>query len=223
MSKTRNAFALRDFDTERILQRKFFLHRLGVVHEYTTINDVTYKDTDADTLDLNDARNVAHLGSAEMVERLSDLQKLETAVAAYKKLLEVHTTRLESLCTKYAKKFAETAEQLWQEKYRRAQNLQQSYTDATAKIFILQERITELERAGEKSIDQQRRKEFAARLQDARQKAGLRQSDLANKIKISTATIASYEQALSAPQIPMLIRICHALNCSADELLDLKN
>ena len=176
MPKTRNASALRDFDKERILQRTFFLSKLGVVHEETAINGVAYKETDADTLDLNDARNVAHLGSAEMVERLADLQKLKTAVADYKKLLDVHINCLESLSTSYAKKFVETAAQMWQEKYRRAQNLLQAYSDATAKLCSLHEKILELEREGEKAIDKQRRKEFAARLQDARQKARMKQS-----------------------------------------------
>lgn len=212
MPKSKNAFALRDFDAERILQRNFFLNRLGLVHE----------DTDDNAINLCDARNWAHLGSAEMVKQLADLQKFKPVVADYKKLLDVHVTRLESIATCYAKKFAETAAQMWQEKYRRTQNLQQAYSNAITALCNLQEKITKLEQSGEKAIDQQRRKEFADRLQDARQKVGLRQSDLANKIKVVTGTIASYEQAISAPQIPMLIRICNALNCSADELLGLK-
>ena len=210
--KTIDAFALRGFDSERILQRIFFLNRLGLVHE----------DTDSNVIILYDARNVAHLGSAEMVERLANLQKIESAVADYKRLLDVHKNRLDCLSTRYARNFMETAAQMWQEKYRRAQDHKKTYEEALTSLCDLQKKIMELEQSGEKAIDQQRRKEFADRLQEARQKAGLRQSDLANKIKVVTGTIASYEQAISAPQIPMLIRICHALNCSADELLGLK-
>ena len=210
--KTIDAFALRGFDSEIILQRIFFLNRLGLVHE----------DTDSNVIILYDARNVAHLGSAEMVERLANLQKIESAVADYKRLLDVHKNRLDCLSTRYARNFMETAAQMWQEKYRRAQDHKKTYEEALTSLCDLQKKIMELEQSGEKAIDQQRRKEFADRLQEARQKAGLRQSDLANKIKVVTGTIASYEQAISAPQIPMLIRICHALNCSADELLGLK-
>lgn len=224
--KTRNAFALLGFDTERILQRNYFIKRLAREHittwAETTINDTVYIESDAEKLDTVDARNVAHLGSAEMVERLARLKKIKSAVSDYKKLLDVHKARLDCLSTYYAKRFAETVAQMWQEKYQRAQNFQQAYSEAITAIYNLLEKITKLEQSGEKAIDQQRRKEFADRLQEARQKAGLRQSDLANKIRVVTATVANYEQSISAPQIPMLIRICHALNCSADELLGLK-
>ena len=209
--KTRNAFALKNFDGEKILQRNFFLNRLELVHD----------DTDANILDFYDVRNIAYLGSAEMVDRLSYLQKLKVAVAAYTKSLELNTNRLEVLSTSYAKKFAETAVQVWQDKYRRAQNLQQVYSDATAKLYIIQEKIDELERSGEKAIDKQRRNEFAERLQDARQKAGMKQSDVALKVKAAPTTIAGYEQARSDPQIPMLIKLAQVLNVSADKLLGL--
>lgn len=212
MPKTRNAFALKNFDAERILQRNFFLNRLGSVHD----------DTDANILGLYDARNVAHLGSAEMVERLSYLQKLKAAVATYTKLLELNTNRLEVLSTSYAKKFAETAAQVWQDKYRVANNCLQEYRNNIVSLCNLQKKIEELERVGEKAIDDQRRKEFSIRLKRARQKAKLKQSDVALKLKVTPATIASYEQAISAPQIPMLIRIAQALNASTDELLGLK-
>lgn len=224
--KTINAFALRGFDSERILQRNYFIKRLSREHittwAETTINDTVYIESDTEKLDTLDARNVAHLGSAEMVERLARLKKIKSAVSDYKKLLDVHKARLDCLSTYYAKRFAETVAQMWQEKYQRAQNFQQAYSEAITAIYNLLEKITKLEQSGEKAIDQQRRKEFADRLQEARQKAGLRQSDLANKIKVVAGTIANYEQSISAPQIPMLIRICHALNCSADELLGLK-
>lgn len=219
MAKSKNAFALRDFDAERILQRKFFLSKLGFVHEETSINGFAYKETDADTLDLNDARNVAHLGSAEMVERLANLQTIKSAVTDYKNLLDVHINRLERLSTCYAKNFMETAAPMWQEKYRRAQNLQQAYDDALSRLIDLERKIGQNEQAGEKAIDQQRRKEFAIRLQDARKKTGMRQSDLAKIVGVAPATIANYEQGRADPQIPLLIRLAQTLNISANKLL----
>lgn len=222
--KTPNAFALRDFDSERILQRNYFIKRLAREHittwAETTINDNSvYIESDPDKLDTYDARNVAHMGSAEMVERLARLKKIKSAVSDYKKLLDVHKARLDCLSTHYAKRFAETVAQMWQEKYQRAQNFQQAYSEAITAIYNLLEKITKLEQSGEKAIDQQRRKEFADRLQDTRQKAGLRQSDLALKVRIAPTTISNYEQGRADPQIPLLIRICHALNCSPNKLL----
>lgn len=207
--KTINAFALRGFDSERILQRNFFLNRLGLVHE----------DTDNNVINLYDARNVAHLGSAEMVKHLAKLQEFKAAVTFYRRLFDVHKNRLDCLSTRYARNFMETAAQMWQEKYRRAQDHKKTYEEALTSLCDLQKKIMELEQSGEKAIDQQRRKEFADRLQDTRQKAGLRQSDLAFKVKVAPPTISNYEQGRADPQIPLLIRICHALNCSPNKLL----
>ena len=210
--KTENAFALKNFDAERILQRNFFFKRLGLVHEDTD---------DANILDMYDARNVAHLGSAEMVEQLTKLQKFKAAVADYKKLLELHTNRLEVLSTSYAKKFAETAVQMWQDKYRRANNHLQEYKKNIVSLCKLQKKVEELERAGEKAIDDQRRKEFSIRLKEKRQNLGMKQSDVASKVKVAPATIANYEQGRADPQIPMLIKIAQVLDVSADWLLGL--
>ena len=225
--KTPNAFALRGFDSERILQRKYFLKRLSrehiAVHTGTTIDDnEEIKETDTCTIDLMDARNVAHLGSAEMVERLANLQKIESAVADYKRLLDVHKNRLDCLSTRYARNFMETAAQMWQEKYRRAQDHKKTYEEALTSLCDLQKKIMELEQSGEKAIDQQRRKEFATRLQEARQKAGMKQKDVACKVNVALTTIAGYEQGRADPQIPMLIRIAQVLNVSADWLLGLR-
>lgn len=209
--KTKAAFALRGFDSERILQRKFFLHWLGFAHE----------DTDSNAIDIYNAAANSHRGSAEMVKLLSYLQKLKVAVSAYKKMLDVHIKRLETLRNVYTEKFAETAAQIWQEKYRRAKDLQQTYSGAIDNLRILQAKIGKLEQDGEKAIDKQRRKEFAERLQDARQQAGLKQSEVAAQVKIASTTLANYEQGRSDPSIPMLIRIAQALNISTDKLLGL--
>ena len=213
MPKTKNGIILRGFDEQNIFYYLFFRHKLRLLHE-----DIS----DAEILDLADARHVAHLGSAKMVERLADLREYKTAVENFRKELDVRVSQLENLCIKYAQKFTETSAQTWQEKYVKAKNLKQAYADVISKLYILKEKIDEIERDGEKAIDKQRRKEFAERLQDVRQKAGLKQSDLAAKVGIAPTTVANYEQGRSDPQIPMLIRICNALSCSANELLGLK-
>lgn len=211
MAKTKDAFALRDFDAERILQRNFFLQRIGF----------TFADYDENIIDVYNVAANSHLGSAEMVDRIDTLQKFNVAAIAYTKLLDRHIKRLENFCTRYAKNFVSSSVQMWQEKYRRAEGLQQAYANALSKLLSLQKKIDELERDGEKAIDKQRRKEFSERLQDARQKAGLKQSDLARKVGVASTTVANYEQGRSDPQIPMLIRLSQVLNISADSLLGL--
>ena len=210
MKKT-NAFALKGFDYERIFQRKFFLHRLGFA----------YSDNDTDVIDIYNVAAISHLGSVTMVERLDALKKIKTAVLDYTKLINEHVKRLESLRTAYTEKFTETTAPTWQEKYRRAKDFQQAYKDVISKLVILQEKINKLEQDGEKALDKQRRKEFAERLQDARQRAGMKQSEVASQLKVASTTIANYEQGRSDPQIPMLIKIAKILNVSTDKLLGL--
>lgn len=212
MPKTKDAFALRDFNEQYIFSYLYFRHYLGILNE---------DKSDAEILDFYDARNVVHSGAAKMVKKLADFQKYKVAVDTCKKVFDVRTKQLESLCTKYAQKFTETTAPMWQEKYRCAKNLQQAYNDIISKLLILQKKINELEQDGEKAIDKQRRKEFAERLQDARQKAGLKQSELARKVGVASTTVANYEQGRSDPQIPMLIRLSQVLNISADNLLGL--
>lgn len=211
MKKTKDAFALKGFDCERIFQRKFFLHRLGFA----------YSDNDTDVIDIYNVAAISHLGSVTMVERLDALKKIKTAVLDYTKLINEHVKRLESLRTAYTEKFTETTAPTWQEKYRRAKDFQQAYKDVISKLVILQEKINKLEQDGEKALDKQRRKEFAERLQDARQRAGMKQSEVASQLKVASTTIANYEQGRSDPQIPMLIKIAKILNVSTDKLLGL--
>ena len=211
MKKTKDAFALKGFDYERIFQRKFFLHRLGFA----------YSDNDTDVIDIYNVAAISHLGSVTMVERLDALKKIKTAVLDYTKLINEHVKRLESLRTAYTEKFTETTAPTWQEKYRRAKDFQQAYKDVISKLVILQEKINKLEQDGEKALDKQRRKEFAERLQDARQRAGMKQSEVASQLKVASTTIANYEQGRSDPQIPMLIKIAKILNVSTDKLLGL--
>lgn len=211
MKKTKDAFALKGFDCERIFQRKFFLHRLGFA----------YSDNDTNVIDIYNVAAISHLGSVTMVERLDALKKIKTAVLDYTKLINEHVKRLESLRTAYTEKFTETTAPTWQEKYRRAKDFQQAYKDVISKLVILQEKINKLEQDGEKALDKQRRKEFAERLQDARQRAGMKQSEVASQLKVASTTIANYEQGRSDPQIPMLIKIAKILNVSTDKLLGL--
>ena len=104
----------------------------------------------------------------------------------------------------------------------RQKGLADEFAEYQAEKIEKEKLAKEEEKARLKDEDKQRRKEFANRLQEARQKAGMKQKDVACKVKVAPPTISNYEQGRADPQIPLLIRICHALNCSADELLGLK-
>ena len=71
------------------------------------------------------------------------------------------------------------------------------------------------------SIEQSHRDIFASRLKQARQKAGLTQTDLANLTFTTQGAITSYEIARREPSLTTLSRLSEKLNVSTDWLLGL--
>ncbi len=60
-------------------------------------------------------------------------------------------------------------------------------------------------------------------LAEIRKDHGDKQTDLAQKLNISVATVRSWEQEKSSPPHEMLVAICRLYNVSADYLLGLSN
>ena len=196
--KQHDAFALRNFDEERILQRKFFWQLELPV------------GTDEEILD---AFNVSSLKDSEaMTARLDDLRGLKAKVAAYTKRILNHHAKLE----KFFDKAGDDKEKfrVWQ--------LRQRYADVVHLLGNLQTNFNHIEQVGEKNLDEQRKREFATRLKQARRTAGLTQLDVALKLRQSAAGYASYEQGKNEPSIAMLIRICEVLGTTTDKLLGIK-
>lgn len=61
--------------------------------------------------------------------------------------------------------------------------------------------------------------EFNENLKSARTKAGLKQQQLAEKIDVTQKDISRWENGVYSPNTDMLIRLCKALDVSADTLL----
>ncbi len=66
-----------------------------------------------------------------------------------------------------------------------------------------------------------RRQLVGARIKMIRQALGLKQSDLAKKLSVSTALITAYETGRREPSIKNLVALTQMLNVSADWLLGL--
>lgn len=206
MPKTRNAFALRSFDEKRILQRPFFQNLNLFVAE------------DEEILESFDVAQCPN--SAAMEEKLSDLRGLMKPVIAYTKRIMDYEFKLEKIMQRYRELYIETSASICKERYERAHTFQQFYVGKVmGALEKLQGKINRTIWAGEKKLDEHRRKEFCLRLKRARIKAGLRQLDIALKVRVSASGYASYEQGRVDPSIPMLIRIAEALKCSPDWLL----
>ncbi|MEG1829847.1 MAG: helix-turn-helix domain-containing protein [Cellulosilyticaceae bacterium] len=63
---------------------------------------------------------------------------------------------------------------------------------------------------------------FADNLKKYRKHAKLTQSELANKVSVSTSTIGMYECAKRAPDIETLVKLSTILNITVDDLLGCK-
>lgn len=200
MPKTRNAFALRDFDTERILQRNFFLHRLGVVHE----------DTDNNVIDIYNVAAISHLGTKRMTEHLAKLQKLKAAVAAYTKKLLKHEYKLEQFMNQCARD---------KEKYDRTYTLKNCYCEAIELLGNLQKEIAKLIREGEKSIPKIFCREMGERIIKARNNAGLSRLEVANELGLSQNALGQYERGEREISLWTLARLSELLSRSPNQLL----
>ncbi len=192
MLKRRNAFAFRNFDSERILQRPFF-------REF----HFDISKIDAQILQ---SLNVADDDSADDME-----QKLHTIERVHEKLIDFnhfigrHQKRLNR--RKY--------------KGKNIDDIVLGYFYASLDCVELAKKISVIYDEVEKKIQQQYRTEFAARLKQARRAAGLTQRQLADMVQISPTGFASYEQAKSDPSIPTLIRLAKILKLNENQLLGL--
>ena len=219
MPKTRDSFAFRNFDPERILQRRFFKDLHFDANKLQSLST-----TDFDSFDLTK-------------EKLSKLSFLIFKAIEYQKHIMRHGDRL----TKYARaleyKIAtdETADiEVLRKRHKRVDELSMKYCGAVTaggitSYFLggiaikdvggLCKRIGELGELVDKKIKKHYRKIFAGRLRQARQATGLSQRKFANLIGMSPTGYCQYENGQSEPNIPMLINLSEILNRSTDWLL----
>ena len=70
-----------------------------------------------------------------------------------------------------------------------------------------------------KLTDEERRKQFGARIKSARKSLGLTQADLAKKIGVTKQAITTYETGIREPSFRNLIKLSRVLNVTTDWLL----
>lgn len=209
MPKTKNAFALCDFDAERILHRKFFANQFGMYEN----------DNDASTIDLYSVANVAHEGTSAMEEKHSDLRRLKIAAENYQSRLILHADKISKLETRYVKKFMDTLSDAVKAKYDSASTLKKCYELATALVGKIISQISELEKENEKAIQRNYRKDFASNLKKIRLERGMTQRELAARLEIAIPTLSQYENEVIEPTIKNLVRLANILKTTTDALL----
>lgn len=65
--------------------------------------------------------------------------------------------------------------------------------------------------------------DFGTILKELRARAGLTQQQLADKLRLSKATVSYYEQALRSPSPEVLIKLAEAFHVTTDYLLGLES
>lgn len=170
--KTRNAFALRDFDAELILQRKIF------VSEFGTLDD----NADSEILDsLFNVAAISHSGTNKMRQRLKDTKRLKATAEKFANHLLKHELKIE----KYLER---------EETKDRAAFLKQSYQAAIESVGSLQRKINQLISEGEKAIAKIFCKELGERIRTAREALSLERKDVAAELGISLYALGYYER-----------------------------
>lgn len=224
MPKKRNAFALKGFDAERILQRPFFK---SLKFRASTDAEIlqTLKADDSDSLEV-------------MEEKVQELGEVAFQVASYQRHLKRHGDRLRKYTQAIANRIAADDEVDITElraRYKRASELSMKYcgcvsdTKGTTTFYLggitvddvggLIQKIVERYKELTEKVKVQYRKIFASRLKQARKEMKLTQSGLATKLKLSQRAVGSYENAENEPSIAMLIRISKELKRPIDWLV----
>lgn len=216
--KTKDAFAFRDFDEKRILQRPFFkgFHFAADKSDAEILQDLSYADSDSIEI---------------LLQKFDMLDDLLTTAAKYQKHIKRHGDRL----TKYARRLESKAISdedaniaRLREMHKRADKLSMDYCGiVTAEGVIsrygftgiavddiggLCQRIAERYKDVDERIKRHYTNIFAERLKFARIAKNMTQEKLAIILKITQKAVSNYEKGLREPSFALLVKISQKLN-----------
>lgn len=224
MSKT-HAFALKDFDSERILSRKFF--------DSPLINGE--RMTDKTLSDVAALIKIPCDSISEREKRGSRLRIISGRLTEYQKKILVHMKKAENYSRQVTLELSKlnseilAAGALDAELQARGERLSpksdklslfyERYGEILKSIGKLQKFIFECIDANGEAMEIYYREKFAERLKQARKKASLSQQQLADVIGINRADLAMFESAKRTPSFHTLCKIVRCADFSADWLL----
>lgn len=202
--KKQNAFAFRNFDEKRILQRRFF-------------KDFKFDTNKTDEEILSGlSHDVSTLSQQDLEKNFDILVSLIFRTADYLKLIKRHIERLERYRRAVADKIVEdkTADvEILREKYDIEQKLAKYYQLG---IYLdvdnlLRERLAQAFRAVDDELKFSYRKIFADRLKLARQEKGMNQKDFGASVGLTQRAISNYEVGIREPSLATLARFSKKL------------
>lgn len=208
------AFALRDFDAARILQRSFFKESR---EEYSIADNTDEKILEALTASDDDSLSI--LESKQVI-----LKALLKRTIEFRAWVDSHVKNRLGRYSRMIKKKIEngdpaTAELLQKKLFRVQAFLIFHYTiDISEEIDNLVYDIGIKEDELESEIERRYQKIFATRLKAARLKAGLSRKTLADMVNITQAAVGLYENCKREPTLTPLIKMSKVLGVTIDWL-----
>lgn len=210
MKKIHDAFAFKDFDATKILQRPYF-RQFGFADE-------------SDKMILRTLQDFA-------VTSTGDVATIEEKNALLKRLLDalikLHATikyHADSRLEKYRRTIqAKSDADAVTSKIAREQKLMTFYlTNVAPAINDLTLDVHNIWQLSEQSLQSAYRRRFGERLKQARERAGLSRRELGDALNLSFAGYAYYERGQRDITTTALIRIAQKLKVSTDWLVGLK-
>ena len=201
--KTKNAFAFRNFDSARILQRPFF-------------KDFYFEPDKSDTEILQSLSTTEDsVDSSE--KKLYMIQAILERLGAFRHLIDRHN---ENRLDKYNKIKSISQNVTITELQRPAPVME--YFSASLSVLELTNRLEKLYYDIEKKIQVRYRKDFGNRLKRARQALGLTQQQVGDLIRVSSQGVSLYELGKRDASIPTIIKFAKVLNMNGNQILGLE-
>ena len=202
--KTKNAFAFRDFDSSRILQRPFFKN--------------FYFDSNKSDVEILQSLNDIKEDSVDSWEKsLYAIKAILDCLEKFRHLINRHN---EKRLDKYNKNKSKSENVKITELQRPAPIME--YFSASLSVLELINKFKSLYRETEKKIQLHYRKNFANRLKQIRQDLGLSQRQLGDIIGISPQGFYFYEHGKRDVPVHTIIRLAKALNMNGNQILGLE-
>ena len=202
--KTKNAFAFRDFDSSRILQRPFF-------------KDFHF-DANKSDAQILESLSIVTEDSVDAWERnLYVIKATYERLFRFRRLINRHN---ENRLDKYNKRKSKSQDVKITELQRPAPVME--YFSASLSVLELMNKFKQLYSEIDKKIQIRYRKEFGTRLRRIRQDLGLTQAKFGDLVQVSPQVFSLYERGEHDVPIHTIIRLAKVLDMSSDQILGLK-
>ena len=202
--KTKNAFAFRDFDSSRILQRPFF-------------KDFHFDANKSDAQILKSLSIVTEDSVDSWERNLYVIKATYERLFRFRRLINRHN---ENRLDKYNKIKSKSQDVKITELQRPAPVME--YFSASLSVLELMNKFKKLYSEIDKKIQIRYRKEFGTRLRRIRQDLGLTQAKFGDLVQVSPQVFSLYERGEHDVPIHTIIRLTKMLDMSSDQLLGIR-